>query len=73
VSDLAAVQKRRERPTRVIQAFQAFIQKRVIATALDESAPFRLPLVLRLLLRFPYLRDLPARLIAFGPRRVRVE
>ena len=73
VSDLAAVQKRRERPTRVIQAFQTFIQKRVIATALDESAPFRLPLVLRLLLRFPYLRDLPARLIAFGPRRVRVE
>jgi 2-polyprenyl-6-methoxyphenol hydroxylase-like FAD-dependent oxidoreductase len=73
VNDLAAVQKRRERPTRVIQAFQAFIQKRVIATALDESAPFRLPLVLRLLLRFPYLRDLPARLIAFGPRRVRVE
>jgi 2-polyprenyl-6-methoxyphenol hydroxylase-like FAD-dependent oxidoreductase len=73
VSDLAAVQKRRERPTRVIQAFQAFIQKRVIATALDETAPFRLPLILRLLLRFPYLRDLPSRLIAFGPRRVRVE
>jgi 2-polyprenyl-6-methoxyphenol hydroxylase-like FAD-dependent oxidoreductase len=73
MSDLAAVQKRREWPTRVIQAFQTFIQKRVIATALDESAPFRLPLVLRLLLRFPYLRDLPARLIAFGPRRVRVE
>jgi 2-polyprenyl-6-methoxyphenol hydroxylase-like FAD-dependent oxidoreductase len=73
VSDLAAVQKRREWPTRVIQTFQSFIQKRVIATALDESAPFRLPLVLRLLLRFPYLRNLPARLIAFGPRRVRAE
>jgi 2-polyprenyl-6-methoxyphenol hydroxylase-like FAD-dependent oxidoreductase len=73
LSDLAALQKRREWPTRVIQTFQAFIQKRVIATALDESAPFQLPLILRLLLRFPYLRDLPARLIAFGPRRVRVE
>jgi 2-polyprenyl-6-methoxyphenol hydroxylase-like FAD-dependent oxidoreductase len=73
MSELAAVQKRREWPTRAIQSFQSFIQKRVIGTALDESAPFRLPLVLRFLLRFPYLRDLPARLIAFGPRRVRVE
>ena len=73
VSDLAAVQKRREWPTRVIQAFQTFVQKRVIGTALNESAPFRLPLLLRLLLRLPGLRNLPARLIAFGPRRVRIE
>jgi 2-polyprenyl-6-methoxyphenol hydroxylase-like FAD-dependent oxidoreductase len=73
LSDLAAVQKRREWPTRVIQAFQTFIQKRIIGTALNESAPFRLPLLLRLLLRLPGLRNLPARLIAFGPRRVRIE
>ena len=34
---------------------------------------FRLPRLIRLLLRVPLLRDLPARMIAFGIRRVRVE
>ncbi|HEX8843186.1 MAG TPA: hypothetical protein VF791_00880, partial [Pyrinomonadaceae bacterium] len=63
----------REWPTRVIQRFQTIIQKRIIANALVPNRTFQLPLVLRLLLRIPGLRNLPARIIAFGVKRVRVE
>ena len=72
-SDLQEVQKEREWPTRVIQWLQAQVQKRVIATALDTNQTFRLPLFIRILLKIPYLRDLPARVIAFGVRRVNVK
>jgi 2-polyprenyl-6-methoxyphenol hydroxylase-like FAD-dependent oxidoreductase len=71
---LAAVQRRRELPTRVIQAAQAQIQKNVLAPALGSSGPsFSPPLLLRLLPRIPLLRDLPGRLIGYGlwPSRVR--
>jgi len=70
---LAAVQRRRELPTRVIQAVQAQVQKNVLAPALGSSGPFSPPLPLRLLPRIPLLRDLPGRLIGFGlwPSRVR--
>jgi 2-polyprenyl-6-methoxyphenol hydroxylase-like FAD-dependent oxidoreductase len=63
---LAAVQRRREWPTRFIQRFQAVIQRRVLASALRSSEPFAPPLPLRLLPRIPILRDFPAHLIAFG-------
>jgi 2-polyprenyl-6-methoxyphenol hydroxylase-like FAD-dependent oxidoreductase len=70
---LAAVQRRRELPTRVIQAFQAQLQKNVLAPALGSSGPFSPPLLLKLLPRIPVLRDLPGRLIGYGvwPSRVR--
>lgn len=69
---LAAVQRRRELPTRVIQALQAQVQKNVLAPALGSSGPFSPPLLLRLLPRIPILRDLPGRLIGYGvwPSRV---
>jgi 2-polyprenyl-6-methoxyphenol hydroxylase-like FAD-dependent oxidoreductase len=70
---LRRVQRQREWPTRFIQAVQALIQKRVIAGALSGNQPLRLPLAFRLLLRIPGLRDLPARIIAFGLRKVRLE
>jgi 2-polyprenyl-6-methoxyphenol hydroxylase-like FAD-dependent oxidoreductase len=70
---LAEVQRRREQAVRAIQRFQAFIQDRVVRSALDSSRPFRLPWIVRLLLHVPWVRDWPARLIAFGPRRVRIE
>jgi 2-polyprenyl-6-methoxyphenol hydroxylase-like FAD-dependent oxidoreductase len=69
VADLRAVQRRRELPTRIIQAFQAAIQRRVIGMALSVDQAFRLPWVFKL----PLLRQLPARLIAFGFRRERIE
>ncbi|MFS0517211.1 FAD-dependent oxidoreductase [Nostoc sp. UIC 10607] len=62
LSDLAKVQRQRELPTRIIQAFQTFIQKRVFAPVLTSNRTFVPPAFLRL----PILRDLPARLIAFG-------
>lgn len=67
-SDLAAVQRRREWPTRVIQRAQAVIQKRVVAAALRSDRPFRLPWLARVLLRIRALRTIPARLIAYGAR-----
>jgi 2-polyprenyl-6-methoxyphenol hydroxylase-like FAD-dependent oxidoreductase len=70
---LREVQRRREWPTRLIQAVQTRIQKRVITAALDPNNTFRIPLVLRLLLRVPGLRNLPARVIGLGFKRVHVE
>lgn len=66
--DLAKVQKRREWPTKFIQRMQSAVQKRIIAGALDTSKPFKFPLLLRIMLRVPVLRDLPARIVAFGVR-----
>jgi 2-polyprenyl-6-methoxyphenol hydroxylase-like FAD-dependent oxidoreductase len=73
VSQLAAVQRQREWPTRIIQALQAALAQQVLGPALDPSQPFKPPALLRLLLSVPFLRDLPARLIAFGvwPARLR--
>lgn len=70
---LAAVQRRRELPTRVIQAFQAQIQRNILAPALGSSGPFSPPLLLKLLPRIPLLRNVPGRLIGYGvwPSRVR--
>ncbi|HEX8890466.1 MAG TPA: FAD-dependent oxidoreductase [Pyrinomonadaceae bacterium] len=72
-SDLREVQSERERPTRVIQWLQTQVQKRVIANALNTNQAFRLPLFLRILLKIPILRDLPARVIAFGVKRVHLK
>ena len=69
VSDLAAVQQQRELPTRIIQIFQSLMQQQIIKGALDTTRRFSPPLFLRL----PILRDIPARLIAFGFRRVYLE
>jgi 2-polyprenyl-6-methoxyphenol hydroxylase-like FAD-dependent oxidoreductase len=69
---LAAVQRRRELPTRVIQALQAQIQKNVLAPALGSNGSFSPPPLLKLLPRIPVLRNLPGRLVGFGLWRVRV-
>lgn len=60
--DLAKVQRKRELPTRIIQAFQALVQKQIFARVLNSDEIFQPPGFLRL----PILRDLPARLIALG-------
>jgi 2-polyprenyl-6-methoxyphenol hydroxylase-like FAD-dependent oxidoreductase len=69
---LAEVQRRRERYTKIIQGFQAGVQRGVAAT-IDSGKPFRPPLPVRLMLRTPILRNLPARLTAFGVKRVRLD
>ena len=72
LSDLAKVQREREWPTRLIQGFQNFMQSHIIAGALNPEKPLIIPAWVRFLLRVPLIGDLPARLIAFGPRTVHV-
>ena len=67
VDDLRRVQARREWPTRLIQGMQVFIHRRVV-TGQTSSNKTSLPVVLRLLKWFPFLRELPARFIGLGPR-----
>jgi 2-polyprenyl-6-methoxyphenol hydroxylase-like FAD-dependent oxidoreductase len=68
VRDLAKVQKRREWPTRATQWFQVQVQQRIIAPVLGRSTSLKLPLILRLLARYPILRRIPARLVGVGVR-----
>ena len=70
---LAAVQRRREPPTRLIQRAQALIQQQVLARALRSNEPFAPPRLLRLLLRVPVLRNVPSRIVGFGFWPVRVK
>ncbi len=71
---LRAVQRRREWPTRIIQAVQTFVQQRVVASALnDADQTFEVPGFVRAFIRVPFLRALPARVIAFGVWRVRLK
>lgn len=65
---LAAVQRRREWPTRVAQAFQARAARIVVGRALDDR-PFRIPFFLG----WGPVQHLLARLISFGIRPERVE
>jgi len=70
LNDLASIQREREWPTRVIQAFQTVIQKRVISSALSSTEGLKVPFIVRLLLQFPLVRDLPGRFIGLGVRSV---
>lgn len=67
-SDLQAVQKRRNFPTRMTQRAQVLIQNRVISSVLQGAERPKPPLVLRLLQRFPALRRFPARAMGMGVR-----
>jgi 2-polyprenyl-6-methoxyphenol hydroxylase-like FAD-dependent oxidoreductase len=68
-ADLAAVQKRREWPTRATQRAQAFAQDQIIRRVLERKAPINgAPWPLRMLNRFPILRRIPARFLGMGLR-----
>jgi len=67
VNDLRQVQRRREWPTRVIQAMQVFIHRNLV-TGQTSQRKGSLPIVFRLLKWFPVLRQIPARFIGIGPR-----
>jgi 2-polyprenyl-6-methoxyphenol hydroxylase-like FAD-dependent oxidoreductase len=66
LTDLAAVQMRRDLATRVTQRLQALIQNRVIQRVLSGALPARLPLPVRLLRDHPSLRRLPAHAVGVG-------
>ncbi len=67
-SDLEAVQRRREFPTRATQNLQIAVQNRIIRRVLGSTTPLKLPFILRLVRRFPVLRRIPARVIGIGFR-----
>jgi 2-polyprenyl-6-methoxyphenol hydroxylase-like FAD-dependent oxidoreductase len=71
--DLAAVQRQRELPVRVIQALQAALQQTVLANVLGQEQAFEIPPVARVLLRLPLVGALPARMVAYGIRHVHVQ
>jgi len=64
---LAAVQARREWPTRVIQGFQVFVQDNILSCILGRDRPTP-TWPFRLFRLIPPLRALPARFIGQGPR-----
>jgi 2-polyprenyl-6-methoxyphenol hydroxylase-like FAD-dependent oxidoreductase len=69
LDNLRAVQRRRELPTRITQRVQVIVQNRIIGRVLTTQATsFALPLPLRLLRDWPFLRRIPARLIGMGVR-----
>ena len=72
LDQLATVQLQREGAVHTIQGFQTMVQNRIIKNALNGAEPFRLPLLLRILLKFPVVRNVPARMIAFGSRPSRI-
>jgi 2-polyprenyl-6-methoxyphenol hydroxylase-like FAD-dependent oxidoreductase len=70
---LRKVQARREWPTKITQALQLQVQKRIISNVLAMTRRPQVPSVAKLLKKFPVLRRIPARLIGMGfrPEHVR--
>ena len=70
-AELAAVQRRRTFPVRVIQKMQLVVQGvlfRDVGAAVPPPVPARLPLPVRLLRRFSYLQRFPAWFVGVGVR-----
>ena len=67
-ADLARVQKRRLWPVSIIQSLQLAAQDRVMRPALNTERPIDVPLALKLLDRFAWLRRWPARVVGMGFR-----
>lgn len=70
--DLQAVQRRRRFPTHMTQRVQVLMQNQVLSRVLGGAVP-RLPLPVRLLRDWPFLRRIPARLFGVGFRAEHVK
>jgi 2-polyprenyl-6-methoxyphenol hydroxylase-like FAD-dependent oxidoreductase len=70
---LRRIEARRLLPTRLTQMIQLQIQKRVISRVLEDTGrPPEIPAIVRFLLRFRAIRNIPARVIGYGFRREHV-
>ena len=67
-ADLAAVERRRLLPTRIIQRLQLIVQDRVISNVLASRRVPKVPPLIRWLLKLPVIGQLPARLVGLGFR-----
>jgi 2-polyprenyl-6-methoxyphenol hydroxylase-like FAD-dependent oxidoreductase len=72
-NDLARVQDERETPVRIVQAFQTFVQNRLIGRFLRATEVPAIPPFFRIALGIPFIRDIPPRFVAFGVARPRVQ
>ena len=70
--DLLQVQERRLFPTRVTQAMQVFIQKRVLASSLGRTLTSA-PWFLKLFRWIPILQRIPGYMVGIGVRPEHVE
>jgi 2-polyprenyl-6-methoxyphenol hydroxylase-like FAD-dependent oxidoreductase len=72
--DLAAVQRRRNFPTRATQRMQVFMQNNLLGPVLASRQAPSPPWPLRLINRWPLLQRIPARLVGMGfrPEHVRL-
>ena len=70
---LSAVQRQRERATKIVQRWQKMSQRQTVDGALDRTKPLRLPTHVRVMFRLPILRNMPARLVGFGIWPARME
>jgi 2-polyprenyl-6-methoxyphenol hydroxylase-like FAD-dependent oxidoreductase len=68
IEALRAVQRRRELPTRVTQAFQVAVQDYILRRVLEDEQALSPPLAVRLLSRYAFLRRIPARMVGLGAR-----
>ena len=68
VADLARVQRRRERPTGIVQAIVNVMQEQVLRPALESTKPLAVPGFVP----WPLVRRLGARIIGFGIGREHV-
>ena len=67
--ELDAVRRRREFPVRMTQRMQVVAQNNIVSLALQRGgAPFRIPLVVRLITAVPWLQGITARFIGLGVR-----
>lgn len=65
---LAAVQRRRQLPTRLTQSLQVLIQNQLISRVLNSKGPISPPWILKRAAEWPRFRRLPARLVGIGFR-----
>jgi 2-polyprenyl-6-methoxyphenol hydroxylase-like FAD-dependent oxidoreductase len=70
---LAAVQRRREFPMKVIQRIQVVVQNRLLSPALSSRERPKPPFALKLIQWLPFLRRIPARIVGLGVRPEHVE
>jgi 2-polyprenyl-6-methoxyphenol hydroxylase-like FAD-dependent oxidoreductase len=71
VGDLAAIQRRREWPVRIVQAYQQLMEGWMLA-ARDGDSAVGMPLTYRVQQRIPFLRHIGARIFGLGVWPVRL-
>ena len=73
LSDLKAVQDRRELPAKMIQRMQVFLHRHFLERVFDSPVIIPPPLLICMTEKFPILRRIPARIVETGFRPEHVE